>query len=156
QAARNLVEPDALVLVAASGMESSKNPRRNHTLYDKLLYLDALKRGFEATGRRAAVLTAARPEEEPDAGNHRGPAVVLGYIKELLNRVNLGYDGRLSLFGRPVTAAVNDRFCLNVLSRFAHRVDTARFATVNRSFLVGADKGAAYGLLNEYARAHPS
>src|SRR5262249_53395443 len=57
--------------------------------------------------------------------------------------------------GRPVTAGVNDRFCLNVLSRFGHQVDLNRFATLNRCFLAGADKGVAYGLLNEYARAHP-
>jgi hypothetical protein len=57
--------------------------------------------------------------------------------------------------GRPVTLAVNDRFCLNVVSRFGGRVDLGRWATLNRCFAAGADKGVTYGLLNEYAAAHP-
>src|SRR5262249_23181173 len=44
--ARAISDPRALVLVAVSGQESSKNPRQNKTIHEKVLYLEALKRGF--------------------------------------------------------------------------------------------------------------
>jgi hypothetical protein len=154
--ARDLSEPSPLVLVASSGLESSRHPRRNHLVYEKLLYAEALKRGFESRGGRARVLTMAQLADDPQAVRTDAPTVVLGYIKEYLNELTLGVDGRLGLFGRPVTAGVNDRFCLNVVSRFGGQVDLNRFVTMNRCFLAGADKGVAYDLLNEYARAHPS
>src|SRR5262249_3107224 len=69
--------------------------------------------------------------------------------------VRLESDGRVTLMERPVTAAVNDRFCLNLVSQYDWRVDLARFATMNRCFLAGSDKGVAYCLLNEHLDDHP-
>ena len=149
--ATRLPEPNALVLAAISGKESNKNPRHNHLVHEKMLYAEALKRGFEKRGRPAKVLTMAQLENDPDAIHTDQPTVVLGYIKELLNSLGMKRDGRLNLFGRPVDGAVNDRFCLNVLSRFGHQVDMTRFATMNRCFMAGSDKGKAYELLNEFA-----
>ncbi len=149
--ATRLPEPNALVLAAISGMESNKNPRHNHLVHEKMLYAEALKRGFEKHGHSAKVLTMAQLEQDPKAIDTDQPTVVLGYIKELLNSLGMNRDGRLRLFGRPVDGAVNDRFCLNVLSRFGHQVDMTRFATMNRCFVPGADKGKAYELLNEFA-----
>lgn len=154
--AARLAEPNALVLVAVSGMESNKNPRHNHLVHEKMLYAEALKRGFESKGRPAKVLTMAQLEQNPDAIHTDQPTVVLGYIKELLNSLGMRRDGRLNLLGRPVDAAINDRFCLNVLSRFGHQVDMTRFATMNRCFMPGADKGSAYELLNEFAAKNKS
>ena len=153
ESAAALAEPDPLVLVASSGIESSKNPRRNHLLHEKVLYSEALKRGFESRGRPVRVLCMARLEDDPRPIRTDRPTVVVGYIKEFLNNLAVEPDGRLSLFGRPVALAVNDRFCLNAVSRFGGRFDLGRLATLNRSFAAGADKGVAYGLLNEYAPA---
>jgi hypothetical protein len=97
----------------------------------------------------------SRVLEDPKEMQAVGPVIVLGYIKELLQELALESDGRLSLFERPVSAAVNDRFCLNVLSRFMHQVDLGRLHTMNRCFMAGADKGTAYALLNEYTRLRP-
>jgi len=94
--------------------------------------------------------------EEPDAIQTDRPTVVLGYMKEFLNQLALDSTGRLRLFGRPIDAGINDRFCLNLLNRFAHQVDMTRFVTLNRCFMAGADKGVAYGLLNEYAARNPN
>ena len=154
--AQALCEPEPLVLVAVSGMESSKRPRRNHLVHEKLLYAEALKRGFEARGDCARVLTMAQLVDDPGAIQTPQPTIVLGYIKELLNELRLEADGRLSLLGRRVTAAVNDRFCLNIVARFGRQLDLDRLATMNRCFLTSADKGVAYGLLNDYARNQPS
>ena len=143
-----------LVLVAVSGMESGKNPRHNHLLHEKLLYVEALKRGLQPRGR-VRLLTMTHLAEEPDLLATDEPTVVLGYIKEFLNHLECAADGRLSLLGRTVTAAVNDRFCLNVVSRFGGLVDLTRFITINRCFATGADKGLAYALLHEYAKANP-
>jgi hypothetical protein len=151
EAAENLVEPNPLVLVASSGIESHKNPRRNHLLHEKVLYADALRQGLKARHGAARVHCMARLSDDPAPVRDEGPAVVLGYIKEFLNALIVETDGRLTLFGRPVTLAVNDRFCLNVVSRFGGQVDLGRVATLNRSFAAGADKGVAYGLLNEFA-----
>jgi hypothetical protein len=153
--AGDLPGPSPLVLVASSGLESSRHPRRNHLVHEKVLFAEALQHGFAARGARARILTMAHLADDAEALRTNQPAVVLGYIKEFLNELTLGADGRLALLGRPVTAGVNDRFCLNVVSRFGGQVDLNHFATMNRTFLVGADKGAAYGLLNEYARDHP-
>ena len=153
--ARSLPGPAPLVLLAVSGQESSKHPRRNHLLHEKLLYMEALKRGLETRGEEVRLLTMAQLSEEPTALQTDQPTVVLGYIKEFLDQLQCGADGRLSLYDRSVTAGVNDRFCLNVISRFGHLVDLTRFTTINRCFASGADKGLAYGLLHEYAQAHP-
>lgn len=149
--ATRLPDPNPLILAAISGRESSKNPRHNHLVHEKMLYAEALKRGFEQRGRPAKVLTMAQLEGDPGAIENGHPTVVLGYIKDLLNSLGMKRDGRLHLFGRLVDGAVNDRFCLNVLSRFGHQVDMTHFATMNRCFVAGADKGKAYELLNEFA-----
>src|SRR5581483_11807145 len=128
--ARDLPDPSPLVLAASSGLESSRHPRRNHLVHEKLLYAEALKRGFEARGACPRLLTMARLADEAEALRTDQPTVVLGYIKEFLNELRLGADGRLTLFGRPVTAAVNDRFCLNVVNRFGGQVDLNHFATM--------------------------
>jgi hypothetical protein len=88
--------------------------------------------------------------QDPRSFQNGKPAIVLGYIKEFLDHLELDADGRLHLFGRPVTAAINDRFCLNVMHHFQHRVDLRYFWTMNRGFLAGADKGVAYALLNQF------
>jgi hypothetical protein len=151
EAAEYLAEPNPLVLVASSGIESHKNPRRNHLLHEKVLYVEALRRGFAARGEPARALCMARLEQNPELIRGDAPTVVLGYIKEFLNALTVDRAGRLTLFGRPTALGVNDRFCLNVVSRFGGRLDLGRLATLNRSFAAGADKGVAYGLLNEYA-----
>jgi hypothetical protein len=148
--------PAALVLVAVSGIESTKHPRPNRLLHEKLLYVDALCRGLQATGRDAQVLTMKELNEDSAPLQNERATVVLGYIKEFLNQLTCEADGRLTLHGRPVAAAINDRFCLNVVSRFGHRVDLTRFQTLNRCFAAGADKGINYRLLNEYSQARPA
>ena len=153
--AASLPGPSPLVLVAVSGLESSKHPRRNHVMHEKVLYVEALRRGFEERGRDTRILALSRLDEEPSALDTEQPTIVLGYIKEFLNRLGCGADGLLTLHGRPVAAGVNDRFCLNAVGRFGHAVDMTRFRPLNRCYAVGADKGVAYELMNEYARANP-
>jgi len=139
-----------VVLVASSGMERDDAPRLNRLIHEKVLYAEALKQGFERSGRPATVTTITQLLKTPERFHDGKPAVVLGYIKDFLQSLRLEPDGRLSLFGRPVDAGVNDRFCLNVLSQFGHRVDLNRFVVLNRCFLAGADKGVAYRLINEH------
>jgi len=153
--AQQLTEPDALVMVASSGKESDQAPRLNKLLHEKVLYAEALKRGFEFSGRSAAVLTAAHLARAPAALAANRPAIVLGYIKEFLEHLDVDAGGKLRLCGRRVDAAVNDRFCLNVLHHFGHRVDLNSMHTMNRCFLAGADKGIAYALMNEYLGRQP-
>jgi hypothetical protein len=153
--AQRLPAPDALVLVASSGKEADAAPRLNKLLHEKILYAEALKRGFDFTGRPADVLTTTQLAQDPAALGHSRPAIVLGYMKEFLEHLTVDAAGTLHLFGRRVHAAVNDRFCLNVVQHFADRFDPASWQTMNRCYLAGADKGAAYALLNDYLRCRP-
>lgn len=148
-------ENQPLILIASSGKESDENPRLNKLIYEKLMYAEAFKQGFASRGVSSTLATMPGlcndriPLDEP------GPAVVVGYIKEFLDELKVESDGRLTLFGRTVTGAVNDRFCMNVLSQFEGLVDLKRFATMNRCHLAGADKGVAYDLLNDFLCANP-
>src|SRR5439155_7128918 len=75
--AQHLAEPDALVLVASSGKESDTAPRLNKLLHEKILYAEALKRGFEQTGRAADVLTTAQLARDSAGLATDRPAIVL-------------------------------------------------------------------------------
>src|SRR5207244_4085861 len=77
ESAEHLVEPNPLVLVASSGIESSKHPRQNHLIHEKVLYVEALRRGFEARGGSAKVLTMTRLAGDPAAVRTDRPTIVL-------------------------------------------------------------------------------
>src|SRR5262249_21660012 len=93
--------------------------------------------------------------DEPAALQTNQPTVVLGYTKEFLNELHLEADGRLTLFARRVMAGGEDRFCPHRARRLGHQEGPDRLAPLNGCFMAGADKGVAYALLNEYARANP-
>jgi len=150
------VEAEPLILIASSGKESDENPRMNRLIYEKLLYAEALKQGFERDGSSSTIATMPGLVNDSSPLRQPGPAIVIGYIKEFLESLQVESDGSLRLFGRTVTGAVNDRFCLNVLNQFEGLVDLNQLATMNRCHLAGADKGVAYDLLNEYLQVHPA
>lgn len=147
---------DPLLLVASSGKENDRSPRPNRLLHEKILYVEALRRGFEKTGRAARVLTMTHVLQDKKLPA-TGPVLVLGYLKELLSHLRCDDKGQLWMFDRRVHGAINDRFCLNVLHRFHDCVDLGQFHTLNRCFRAGGDKGFTYELWNEYhgRRPHP-
>src|SRR5262249_53254757 len=149
-------EADALVLVAVPGKESETSPRLNKMVHEKVLYVEALKRGFELAGQAPVITTLPALVENPAALRGRRPVVVLGYIKEFLAHLQLAAGGRVALLGRPVTAAINDRFCFNMLQKFGPAVDFERLNPMNRCFTAGADKAVAYELCNDFLRQHPN
>ncbi len=154
QMGRQHAGEEALILVASSGKESESTPRLNRLIYEKLLYAEALKQGWEQAGQQPVVASMPQLIADPKTLHTHRPTVVVGYIKDFLANLTLTADGDIALLGRRVTGAVNDRFCLNVVSHFARQVNLSRLATMNRCFLAGGDKGVAYGLLNEYLAAH--
>jgi len=145
-----------LVLIASSGKESEQNPRLNKLIYEKILYAEAFKQGFAQHGRQTNLCTMAALIKDPSFMADSNPTVVVGYMKEFLQELNVTSDGKLTLYGRPVTGAVNDRFVMNVVHQFDGMVDLSQLATMNRCHLAGADKGVAYGLLNDYLQEQPS
>jgi hypothetical protein len=156
QMAEGMDADGPVVLVASSGLESEHLPRKNKMIYEKVLYAEALKRGFERRAGRAEVTTINQVRDAPWELDNGRPTVVLGYMKDLLRELRPDGDGGLTLFHRPVAGAVNDRFCLNVVHEFGDALDLGRFRTMNRCFVPGADKGAAYALMNEYLARSPS
>lgn len=150
----SLDEP-GVVLLAVSGKESKTAPRLNRLMHEKLLFVEAIRHGLDQRFGRSEATNLARLQQTPAGGRGAPPAVVLGYIKDLLDELRLDDDGVLRLHGRRVVGAVNDRFCRNLLHRFDERVDLRRLKTFNRCFAAGSDKGVAYALMNEYVQTHP-
>jgi hypothetical protein len=138
------------ILIASSGKESESKPRLNRLIYEKMLYADAFRAGLLAAGRKVDVQVASSLTDSPESASSNDAMVVVGYIKELIDLLSLSDEGNLMLGNRRVTGLVNDRFCLNVLSAFGHRVDLSQIDTMNRCHLAGADKGVAYSLLNDF------
>lgn len=162
QSAETLDCRDGIVLLAISGRESESAPRLNRLMHEKLLFVDALRRGLHSRYGSCDVMNVEQIDASTDPlkqpiGRTRqpGPTVVMGYMKDLIRRITLEPNGELTMGGRPVRAAVNDRFCRNLLSHFGDRVDLTKFQTLNRTFAAGSDKGIAYHLMNEYVREYP-
>ena len=148
-------DPNGVVLMAVSGKESVSAPRLNRLMHEKLLFVDAIRAGLQRSFGRGEVRCLGQLEGESTATQFPRPTVVLGYIKDLLGALEVRSDGGLSLMGRSVMGAVNDRFCANVLQQFPGKVDLSRLVTLNRCFAAGSDKGIAYGLLDEFVQSHP-
>lgn len=144
----SLPQADCVVLVASSGQETY--PPVSRTLHEKVLYVEALKRGFEETGRHASITNMTRLEKRPEAMPGSGVTIVLGYMKQFRANFMLEPSGRLMLLGRQVHAAINDRFVLNTVYQFNHGVDLQHFTGHNAGFAAGADKGVAYTLYNQF------
>lgn len=154
-AAAAVQDEHPVFVLGVSGKESDERPRLNKLMHEKLLFADALKRGLQQrSGGEGKVFALPQLAASPKRFAPPMPAVVVGYMKELLAAMSLRDDGRLLLGGRPVSGILNDRFVLNVLDAFAGGVDLQRLATINRSFVPGADKGVVYELLNEHLQRH--
>jgi hypothetical protein len=154
--AETMTARDPVVLVASSGLEAAQSPRKNRLIHEKILYAEALCRGFAGRGQSAAVTTmpqVAADEKMPEGGR---PIIVLGYMKEFLQHLHTDRQGRLLLLGQPVAALINDRFALNVVQQFGEALDLNRLLILNRSFWAGADKSVAYDLLNDYLDHKPN
>jgi hypothetical protein len=145
-------DPRGIVLLAVSGKESESSPRLNRLMHEKLLFVEAMREGL---ARRFGVCEATNLTQLRRTGGGEGPAVAIGYMKDLLNDLTCDSDGGVWLHGRRVMGAVNDRFCRNLLQRFDERVDMEQFRTFNRCFAAGSDKGIAYALMNEYVQDAP-
>lgn len=152
--AEELPVAEPLILVPSSGLESPQQPRRNKLIHEKVLYAEALKRGLDYSGRPARVTTMTHLLQSGRLAPHQ-PTIVVGYMKEFLTNLHRDAAGRLFLFDRQVHAALNDRFCMNVLQRFGPQLDLDEFRPLNRCFLAGADKGFAYTLLDDFLTRSP-
>lgn len=150
-------DPEGLFLLGISGKESPDKPRVNRLMHEKLLFAEALREGLRQRHGWAAVTTMPLVAQRGARALQKGhPVVVMGYMKDLLSGLAVDGRGLLSLAGRHVAGILNDRFCLNVLDHFGHRVDLRHLVPINACFLPGADKAVAYELLNAYLESHPS
>jgi len=155
QAVAGIARPGAVVLLPISGKEDDANPRLNKLMHEKLLFAQALAAGLHDVGGGSVVVTMAGLNSGKQRLSDDRPAVVMGYMKELLQACSVNTQGQVMLGGRPVVGALNDRFCLNLLSQFP-TIDLEQFHPLNGTFLPGGDKGVAYSLLDEYLVYSPS
>lgn len=155
QVAQKLYRPGAVLLLPVSGKESNEAPRLNKLMHEKMIFAEALQDGLTDAGGTAWVVAIDRAADELSTGEVDHAFVVIGYMKDFLDSCRVESDGGLTLYGRPVVGAVNDRFCLNLLSRFGGRIDLNRFTPINGTYLAGGDKGVAYRLLDQFLVANP-
>lgn len=142
--ASTITEEQPLVLVPATGNDLPGERPRSRLLYEKLLLADALCDGLRERHGGAQVATLARL----GSGEHRdgGPLVALGYGQELVRSTDVE-DERPRLFGRTVTAAINDRLAARLVKKGVGR---SALLGVNGAFSFTADKGRTYELLNDF------
>ncbi len=154
--ARASWKPDSLLLLPVSGKECRETPRLNKLMHEKLIFAEALQSGLARAGGEADIVTLDGLIQGTQSLRAGTSAVVIGYIKDFLEACDVGDDGVVYLHGRPVVGAVNDRFCLNLISKFKGEIDLERFQAINGTYVAGGDKGAAYSLLDEYLVDQPS
>lgn len=151
RAARACWQPDSVLLLPVSGKECNESPRLNKLMHEKLIFAEAMQAGLAAAGGGQADIVTLQGLQTGSQGYREGAStVVIGYIKDFLDACELGDDGCVYLYGRLVTGAVNDRFCLNLISKFKGEIDLSRFTAINGTYIAGGDKGAAYSLLDEH------
>lgn len=149
-------QPEAVLLLPVSGKECDASPRLNKLVHEKLIFAEAMQAGLADAGGEADVVTLAGLQTGVQAYRDGAATVVIGYIKDFLDACRVDAKGCVSLYGRRVVGAVNDRFCLNLISKFKGEIDLDRFTPINGTYIAGGDKGAAYSLLDEYLVHEPS
>jgi len=155
QAVAAIARPDSVVLLPVSGKEDEANPRLNKLMQEKLVFAQALATGLRQATGSSEIVTVTGLNSGRQSFSGDCPAVVVGYMKELLQACRVDGRGQLRLAERPVVGAFNDRFCLNLLSQFP-TLDLEQFQPINGTFLPGGDKGVAYSLLDKYLICEPS
>lgn len=147
QFAQSIANKDPLILVSFSG--DPKEGKENKMIHEKMLYADALVRGFFKAGKLAEVL--ALPDlEQGVALPESGPTIVLGFTRQILKKLKV-VDGKVTLKGRVVNVAVNDRLTRSMAKRYGHHNLVAQgLLSLNASYDAGADKHVAYGHLNDF------
>lgn len=156
RAARSAGREGAVLLLAISGKESAESPRLNKLLHEKLIFAEAMADGLRDRFGAAELVTLSGLNGKTQTMTDGTATVVIGYIKELLDACEVDAEGRVTLHGRDVAGAVNDRFCLNLEDYHGIKLDPEHFTAINGTYVAGADKGAAYSLLDEYLAHHHS
>ncbi len=72
---------DPVIMVASSGQESV--PPVSRTMHEKMLYIEALRKGFAAEGRQASVTNMSKLEQGLGQMPAAGPTLVLGEAARL-------------------------------------------------------------------------
>lgn len=154
--ARSCWKADAVLLLPISGKECNQSPRLNKLIHEKLIFAEAIQSGLADAGGEADIVTLAGLQNGTQTYRQGVATVVIGYIKDFLDACEVDEQGRVMLLGRSVVGAVNDRFCLNLISQFKNEIDLTQFTPINGTYIAGGDKGAAYSLLDEYLVHTPS
>jgi hypothetical protein len=153
--AATLAAPETTLLLAVSGKECDNSPRLNKLMHEKLIFAQALADGLRAAVGDSQIVTLGGLVTGEQAYRPGTATVVIGYIKEIMQSCEVDDQQRVWLHGRQVVGAVNDRFCLNLLSKHGGKIDLGVFRPINGTFMAGGDKGLAYSLLDEFLVYHP-
>ncbi len=145
---RQLPGKAPLILVATSGLEDPDAPRKNKLIYEKIVYVEFMRRQLVKKYGSCATVSAEDFSELPQELVQ--PTIVLGYMKPMLECIQLDSKRRICFRGRTVDCIVNDRFALNVLMLLDLQDLPAETIVLNRSFMAGADKTTAYLLMQRF------
>ena len=124
--ARSCWEPDSVLLLPVSGKECEESPRLNKLIHEKLIFAEAMQAGLADVGGDADIVTLAGLDSGNQGFREGVSTVVIGYIKDFLDACEVTLDGVVTLHGRRVVGAVNDRFCLNLISNITNSAVTTK------------------------------
>lgn len=155
QAVAAIGRDDGIVLLPVSGKESDDDPRLNKLMHEKMVFAQAMAQGLNEACGDSQIVTLCGLQSGKQALTPGVPAVVIGYLKELTKACTIQHGGQVTLNGRQVLGALNDRFCLNLFSEHPN-IDLDQFQAINGTYLAGGDKGVAYRLLDEHLLYAPS
>lgn len=155
EVAASLAAPEKVLLLAVSGKECDVHPRLNKLMHEKLIFAQTLAQGLRDGVGDSQIVTLDGLLAGDQAYRPGAATVVVGYIKEMMQSCNVDESQQVWLHGRQVVGAVNDRFCLNLLSKHGGKIDLNAFRPINGTFLAGGDKGVAYSLLDDFLAFQP-
>lgn len=131
-----------VIIIPCSGTKEIVTSGRPTMMYEKILFAQAVKEGFEKLRGDAELVTLY---DIVQRGNYKPvkPTVIIGYLIDFMKYLSCK-DGKIYLFDFPISGATHDRFCDNVINAYRYDIDLSKFYSINNLFYVTSDKGNAY------------
>lgn len=139
-----------VVIVPCSGTKAISTSGRPSLMYEKILFAQAIKEGFEKE-RGSADLVTLYDIVQAGPFKPTKPTVVIGYLIDLMEYLSC-IDGKMYFLGFPLSGATHDRFCDNLINAFKDEIDLNQFYSINNLFYITSDKGTAYKFFHEFRK----
>lgn len=137
-----------IIAVPCSGTKEITTSGRPSLMYEKILFAQAIKEGFQNILGSGSIVTLYDLLQN-EAFAPKVPTVVIGYLMDLMRYLDCK-DGKIYLLDQPLSGATHDRFADNLINAYKDQIDLNKFYSINNLYLYTADKGSAYTLFNKF------